>query len=84
MTDGPRVFESGFLTLVMGAQGVSVHAGRHQVKMFDSINASMSDDGSVSLEIKFSRSHDPSIELQIEENVRLVSGVPGVTVIRHS
>lgn len=80
--DNPRVFDGGAMTLVVAQNGVSVYAGRHQVKMFNSINMSLSDDGAILLEIRFGRSHDSEIECMIDENARLASTIPGVTVIR--
>lgn len=80
MEDGPRVFEDGAVTLVLGSNGAALYAGAHRVTTFSSVRADVGEDGSVRMEVRFSRSHDPDVGLRIEENKRLLGPFPWATV----
>lgn len=80
MGDGPRVFEEGAATAILAPDGISLWVGSHRVTMFESVRIEAKD-GRTSVEVRFSRSHDPEVGMRIEENVRLARTIPWLTVV---
>ncbi len=67
----------------MSSEGTIVSCGPVDIRYVKSVSVEW--DGETrapKARIEFYRSHDPSIALEIEESVRVASGVAWVTVVR--
>jgi hypothetical protein len=75
-SDGPRVFEEGAITQVIGANGFNLYIGSLHIKHVERIEITTGGKNPV-VKIKFQsgRSRD------IEENARLVKTLPWVNIV---
>jgi hypothetical protein len=75
-SDGPRVFEEGTITQVIGANGFNLYAGSLHIKYVERVEITTGGENPV-VKIKFQsgRSRD------IEENIRLAKTLPWVNII---
>ena len=81
--DSPRVFEEGTVTLVAGPQGCSVYAGSNEVRLFSGIELVAEEGGRPPrLVIRFQRSHDEEVSLQLDAERRLIRALGWPEVAR--
>lgn len=78
-SEGPRVFEEGAITQVIGANGFNLYIGTLHIKCVEKVEVTTEDGKSV-VTIKFRRKNDRD-DREIEENVRLVKMLPWVRVV---
>ena len=85
MTESPRVFEQGTVTVVIGQtdDDVSVYVGTHKIGSMHSLGIQISPDSSSKIEITFaSRTGNQDLDLRVEEDLRLASFLPQVVARR--
>jgi len=75
-SNGPRVFEEGTITQVIGAEGSNIYVGSLHIKYVEKVEITTGGENPV-VKIKFQsgRSRD------IEENVRLAKTLPWIEII---
>ena len=80
MSDAPKVFEDGTLTVVFGSNGCSVYAGQKRIELLQGVTLGYDSDKGPVAEVRFLKSHDPETARKIEEEVRTASRVRGLLV----
>lgn len=81
MTDGPRVFEEGTLTVVTSHGGCSVYVGQTKIELYGKVKINFdSESGQPIVELEFQRSHEPQITQKIEEESRAARRIPWLRV----
>lgn len=84
----PRVFEEGAMTIVVAQHTgmMSIYVGSVQIGLVESLTLRASKDVSVpEVSVSFpERTGDSGVDLKVEENVRMVSNLPWVSVERRS
>jgi hypothetical protein len=73
MTDKPKVFESGALTLAVSDSGVTACIGQKEIHLFSRILVILEPGQPPSVGVEFQRSNDPGTRVGIEEEARLAS-----------
>ncbi len=77
--NGPRVFEEGVITYVVGADEFNLYVGTLRVKYIEKVEITTENEKSV-VKIKFQRKNNKE-SMEIEENIRLVKTLSWIDVI---
>jgi hypothetical protein len=83
MTDTPRVFESGAITQVIGARGITLYVEHLELEYVHKVKTeTCPETGRSSVHIWFQQSFDKEISRKIEENIRIAKMLPWITIAR--
>lgn len=67
----PKVFQKSVLTIAVSKSGAAIHVGVYKLEYFQSFSISFDrEKGLPMVSIKYLMSHDPEIQLKIEEETR--------------
>jgi hypothetical protein len=84
LTDDPKVFGDGVVTITMGLRGTRIYVGTHMLKYVAHMRIQANGETGVNnLELVFPSSHDPQLAADIEINRRLAQSIPWIKVLSH-
>ena len=79
----PKVFGTGDVTLCVNAEGYQLYISQTKVACARriSVNFEQKNEGnSISVEVWLPTAHEPSVSLQIEEQIRVLKTIPWIVV----
>lgn len=81
--DKPAVFEDGTVTVVVGPNGSSVFVGAAELEMLSGVLVEDPMNGNAPrVKLTILKSHDPEVELRLDEELRIAKSVPWIEVER--
>ncbi len=81
--DKPKVFGEGVLTLAISERVCVAYVGANEVNFFANVTVEASPSNHVSdVGVQFERSHDPEVDLKLEEAFRLMTTLKWVRISR--